>query len=108
MQPAEQPTEETALTPVQQKVLQQLARRATLGEAAFTARTHRKTIANWRHMIPAFAREFARVKRELAADHEERLASLIPKPIQVFYAQSCTMRSRRPPSNSAPRSPYSR
>jgi hypothetical protein len=86
MQSIAQYSPDATLTPTQHHVLSLLAQGASINAAAAAAGIHRNTVANWRRVVPAFAREFEFAARERALFWHDQAAGLARKATEVLSA----------------------
>jgi hypothetical protein len=84
MQSTAQYSPDSTLTPTQHHVLSLLAQGASINAAANAAGIHRNTVANWRRVVPAFAREFEFAARERALFWHDHASGLAEKAVEVL------------------------
>ena len=86
MQSTAQYSPDSTLTPTQHHVLSLLAQGASINAAANAAGIHRNTVANWRRVVPDFAREFEFAARERALFWHDHASGLPEKAVEVLSA----------------------
>ena len=86
MQSTAQYSPDSTLTPTQHHVLSLLAQGSSINAAAAAAGIHRNTVANWRRVVPAFAREFEFAARERALFWHDEASGLVQKATEVLSA----------------------
>jgi hypothetical protein len=72
------------LTPQQETAVDLLAFGATVTDAAATVKVSRQTVSEWRNHHAGFQAVLNARRRELFAENQERLRSLVPKALETL------------------------
>jgi translation initiation factor RLI1 len=72
------------LTPQQETAVDLLAFGATITDAAATVKVSRQTVSEWRNHHAGFQAVLNARRRELFAENQERLRSLVPKALETL------------------------